>query len=137
MMAPRSSRTLRGLREQHVVEVLAGLFRHRAANGLANSYPAIAACRSGALAGSAHVVIRHDGEAANVIENRKGCHAACIDHRPRRAETKLHAGETGLDAFSDRKLAAIETAEPDCAAALGAKRHPRAGLVCIRSQFAA
>src|SRR3974390_3723465 len=94
MMTPRSSRMLLGkLREQHVVEVLAGLFRRRAANGLASSCPAIPACRSSALTGLAYVIIRHDGEAADVIENRKGRHAACIDHRPRRPRAECHAGQ--------------------------------------------
>src|SRR6516162_3701082 len=138
MMTPRSSRMLLGkLREQHVVEVLAGLFRRRAANGLASSCPAIAACRSGTLAGLAHVVIRHDGEAANVIENRKGCHAACIDHRPRWSRAELHASEAGLDTLADREVAAIGTAEPDSAAALGAERQPCAGLVAVQRQFTA
>src|SRR6516164_1101871 len=133
MMTPRSSRMLLGkLREQHVVEVLAGLFRHRVANGLAGSCPAIAACRSGALASLAHVVIRHDGEAANVIQNRRGRHAACIDHRPCRPKAELHASEAGLDALANREFAAIGTAEPDRAAALRAERHPRAGLGGVR-----
>jgi hypothetical protein len=110
---------------------------HRAANGLASSCPAIAACRSGTLAGLAHVVIRHDDETANVIENRKGFHAACIDHRPRRSRAELHASEAGLDTLADREFAAIGTAEPDRTAALGAERHPRAGLGGIRRQLAA
>src|SRR5262249_8808296 len=129
MMTPRSSRMLLcKLREQHVVEVLTGLFRRRAANGLASSRPAIAACRSGALACLAKVMINHDGEAANVIKNRKGCHAACIDHRPRRPRAELHPSEAGLDTLTNREFAAIGTAEPDRAAALGAERHPRTGL---------
>ena len=107
IMMPRSSRMLGKLREQHVIEVLAGLFRHRAANGLAKSCPAITASRSGALAGLAQVVIRQDGEAANVIEDRKGCHAACIDDRPRRPRAELHASEAGLDTLADREVAAI------------------------------